>query len=292
MEDKLGCTDQRVECLSETVSPATVVDSFSPPTLNGSEAKIIGAKEELFSLTTPEDRMEDQEVDSGASSHVQQELQDVKPYTAAIGTSFSRMVSNSSFGASSLAEVEIQECETKSPVSDSKDDTEPCLRTTNDCLLNSSLKEDSVATNGEILDDASASASKFGDISHNKKLQNSSEMPDIANQNQKKSSHGIHNVVLKSDGGSFSGAKSKPLFSPGFLGKRPLNRCAKKDVSWQVCHNSTLNGLTNACTKPELSGENHIDMDDQDTNVEIKNSESSNASIGQAAISLNQTNHL
>ncbi|KAL3361496.1 hypothetical protein AABB24_014399 [Solanum stoloniferum] len=272
VEDKPGSTDQHVECLSETGSPATVVNSFSPPTLNGSESKIIGDKEELFSLTNPEDRMEDQEVDFVASSHVQQELQDVKPYTAAIGTSFPRVVSSSSFGGSFSAEADIQECETISPVSDSKDDTEPCQRTTNDCLLNSSFKEDSVATNGEILDDASSSAS-------------------IANQKEKKSSHGIHNVVLKSRGGSFSGAKSKPLFSPGFLGKRPLNQCAKKDVSRKVC-NSTLNGLTNACTKPELSGENHMDMDDQDTNVEIKNSESSNVSIEQAAISLNETNHL
>lgn len=291
VEDKPGSTDQHVECLSETGSPATVVNSFSPPTLNGSESKIIGDKEELFSLTNPEDRMEDQDVDFVASSHVQQELQDVKPYTAAIGTSFPRVVSSSSFGGSFSAEADIQECETISPVSDSKDDTEPCQRTTNDCLLNSSFKEDSVATNGEILDDASSSASKFGGISDNEKLQNSSEMPNIANQKEKKSSHGVHNVVLKSRGGSFSGAKSKPLFSPGFLGKRPLNQCAKKDVSRKVC-NSTINGLTNACTKPELSGENHMDMDDQDTNVEIKNSESSNVSIEQAAISLNETNHL
>ncbi|TMX05201.1 hypothetical protein EJD97_001267 [Solanum chilense] len=286
VEKKPGSTDQHVECLSETGSPATVVDSFSPPTLNGSESKIIGAKEELFSLTNPEDRME---VDFVASSHVQQELQDVKPYIRAVGTSFPRVVSSSSFGGSSSAEADIQECETISPVSDSKDGTEPCQRTTNDCLLNSSFKEDSVATYGEILD-ASSSASKFGDISDNEKLKNSSEMPNIANQKEKNSSHGIRNVVLKSDGGSSSGAKSKPLFSPGFLGKRPLNLCAKKDVSWQVC-NSTLNGLTNSCTKPELSHENHIDKDDQDANVEIKNSES-NVSIEQAAISLNETNHL
>lgn len=279
MEDELGSTDQHIECLNETVSPATVVDSFSPPTLNSSEAKITGAKEELLSLPNPEERMEDQEVDFGASPHVQQELQDVTPHSTAIGTSSPRVVSNSSFGASSLDEVEIQECEAKSPVSDSKDDTETCQRATNVSLLNSSFNEDSVVTNGEILDVASSSASKFGDISQNGKLQNYSEMPDIANQNEKISSHGIHNVVLKSDGGSFSGAKSKPLFAPGFLGKRPLNRCAKKDVSWQVCCNSTLNGLTNACTKPELSVENHIDMDDPDTNVEIKNSKSSNASI-------------
>lgn len=294
VEDKPGSTDQRVECLSATVSLATVVDSVSPPTVNGSEAKVIGAKEELFSLTNPEDGMEDQEVDFGASSHVQQELQDVKPYSVAIRTSCPRVVSNSPFDASSSAEIEIQKCEAKSPVSDSKDDTETCQRTTNVCLLNSSLDEDSVATNGEILDDASSSALKFGDISHNAKLQNSTEMPDIANQNENISSHGIHDVVLKSDGGCSSGAKLKPLFAPGFLGKRPLNRCAKKDVSWEVCHSSTstLNGLTNACTKPELSGENHIDMDDQDTNVEIKKSKSSDASIGQAAISLNETNHL
>lgn len=281
VEDKPGSTDQRVECLSATVSPATVVDSVSPP-VNGLEAKIIG----------PEDRMEDQEVDFGVSSHVQQESEDAKPYSAAIGTSCPRMVSKSSFGASSSAEVDIQECETKSPVSDSKDDTEPCQRTSNDCLFNSSFNEVSVATNGEFLDSASSSASKFGDISHNEKLQNSIEMPDIANQNGKISSHGIHNVVLKSDGGSSSGAKLKPLFAPGFLGNRPLNRCAKKDVSREVCHNSTLNGLTNACTKPELFGENHIDMDDHDSNVEIKYSECNNASIGQAAISLNETNHL
>lgn len=279
VEDEPGSTDQRIECLNETVSPDTVVDSFSPPTLNGSEAKINGAKEELLSSPNPEVRMEDQEVDLGASLHVQQELQDVAPHSTAIGTYSPIVVSNSSFGASSLAEVEIQECEAKSPVSDNKDDTETYQRATNDSLLNSSFNEDSVVTNGEILDAASSSASKFGDISQNGKLQNSSEMPDKANQNEKISSHGSHNVVLKSDGGSFSGAKSKPLFAPGFLGKRPLKRCAKKDVSWKVCHNSTLNGLTNACTKPELSGENHIDMDDPDTNVEIKNSKSSNASI-------------
>ncbi|KAK4338053.1 hypothetical protein RND71_042540 [Anisodus tanguticus] len=244
-----------VECLSATLSPATVVDSVSTPTVNGSESKIIiGTKEELFSLTNTEERMEDQEVDFGPSSHVQQELQDVKPYSAAIGTSCPRVVSNSSFGASSSDEV-----------------------------------EDSVSTNGEMLDDASSSASKVGDISHNAKLQKSTEMPDKANQNEKISSHGIHNEVRKSDGASISGAKLKPLFAPGFLGKRSLNRCAKKDVSWEVCNNSTLNGLTNACTKPELSGENHIDTDDQDTDVEIKNSVSSNALIGQAAISLNET---
>ncbi|PHT58752.1 Ubiquitin carboxyl-terminal hydrolase 19 [Capsicum baccatum] len=286
-EDKPGSTDQRVECLSAAASPATVVDSVSPPTVNGLEAKIIGTKEDLFSLTNPEDRMEDQEVDFGASSHVQQELQDVKPYSAAIETPCPRVVSNSSFGASSSAKVEIQKCETEFPISDSKDDTEPCQRTTNDCLLNSSFNEDSVAKNGEILDGASSSASKFGDISHK-----DAEMPDIANQNEKISSHGIHNVVLKSDAGSSSGAKLKPLFAPGFLGNRPLNRCAKKNVSWEVCHYSTLNGLTNACTKPGFSDENHIAMDDQDSDVEIKNSESGNASIGQAAISLNETNHL
>ncbi|KAJ8526603.1 hypothetical protein K7X08_029080 [Anisodus acutangulus] len=109
-----------VECLSAT-SPATVVDSVSTPTVNGSESKIIiGTKEELFSLTNTEERMEDQEVDFGASSHVQQELQDVKPYSAAIGTSCPRVVSNSSFGASSSDEVEVQKCETKSSVSDHK----------------------------------------------------------------------------------------------------------------------------------------------------------------------------
>ncbi|XP_060208046.1 ubiquitin carboxyl-terminal hydrolase 18-like [Lycium barbarum] len=289
VEDKPGSTDHLVKCLRATVSPATVVDSVSPPTVNGSEAKIIRDEEELFSLTNPEGGMEDQEVDFGASSLVQQEMQDVKPYSAAIGSSCPRVVSNSSFGASTSAEVEIQKCEIKSPLSDRKNDTDPCQRTTDDCLLNSSFNEDSVATNGEMLDDASSSASKFGGISHNAKLQKSTEMPDKDNQNEKISPHGIHNAVLKSDGGSISGAKFKPLFAPGFLQKRPLNRCAKKDVSGEVCHNSTLNGLTNACTKPELSGENHIDMDDQDTNVEVKNSVSSNASIGQAAISLNET---
>ncbi|KAJ8555346.1 hypothetical protein K7X08_012842 [Anisodus acutangulus] len=273
VQDTVKAEDKHllVECLSATVSPATVVDSVSPLTVNGLESKIvIGAKEELFSLTNAEERMEDQEVDFGASSHVQQELQDVKPYSAAIGTYCPRVVSNSSFGSSSSAEVEIQKCETKSPVSDRKTDTEPCQRTTDECLLNSSFNEDSVATNGEMLDDASSSASKVGDISHNAKLQKSTEMPDKANQNEKISSHGIHNVVRKSDGASIAGAKLKPLFASGFLGKRSLNRCAKKDVSWEVCNNSTLNGLTNACTKPELSGENDIDMDEQDTNVEIK----------------------
>ncbi|CAN4076524.1 unnamed protein product [Withania somnifera] len=284
VEDKPGSMDQHVECLGATVSPATVVDSVSPPSVNGSEAKIIGV----------ENRMEDQELDSGESSYVQQELQDAKPYSAdaAIGTSCPGVVSKSSFDASSSAEVNIQNCETKSPISGIKDDTEPCKRTSDDCLFNSSFNEDSVATNGDFLDNASSSTSKFGDISHNEKLKNSTEVPDIANQKGKISSHGIHNVVLKSDGGSSSGAKLNPLFVPGFLGNRPLNQCAKKDVSWEVCHNSTFNGLTNACTKPELFGENYIDMDDHDSNVEIKVSESNNASIGQAAISLNETNHL
>ncbi|XP_016514910.1 ubiquitin carboxyl-terminal hydrolase 18 [Nicotiana tabacum] len=289
VEDKPGSTDQPVKCLSATVSPTTVVDSVSPPDVNGSEVKIIGAKVELSSLTNPEDRAEHQEVDTGASSHVQQEFLDVKPSSAATGISCLRVVSDSSFGATSSAEVEIQKRETKSPVSDSKDDTEPCQRTTNDCLLSSSFTEDSVATNGDMLDDASSSASSLGDISDNAKLQTSTQLPDKTNQNKEFSSHVSHPVVLKSGGGSSSGPKLKPLFAPGFLGKRPSNRCTKKDVSWEVCQNSTLNGLTNACAKPELACENDIDMDDQYTNMEDKYFESSNASIGQAAISLNET---
>ncbi|XP_022862204.1 ubiquitin carboxyl-terminal hydrolase 18-like isoform X2 [Olea europaea var. sylvestris] len=77
-----------------------------------------------------------------------------------------------------------------------------------------------------------------------------SSMPQIAkSENNISSPHGIQDVAKKSNGLSSSGAKLKPLLAPGFLGKRPRDKCVKKEdeekhYSGRSCSSDNLDGQT------------------------------------------------
>ncbi|XP_059286606.1 ubiquitin carboxyl-terminal hydrolase 18 [Lycium ferocissimum] len=246
---------QPVDCHNTMVSPAICVDSGSLPTENNSEIKVVRAKEGLSSITNSEGGKEDQDmVESGASRFVLQEVQDV--------------------GVSS---AEIQKPEGRVLISDIEEKTETCEGTSNEPLLES-LSEDSVDTNDEMQYDASASpsASSSSEISEDMEVDNSTLLLEKANSEKEFSSQGIHDVIQKTDGCTPPGKKLKPLLTPGFLGKCPRDECARKEVTGEVCQNSTLSGPTNACAEMGLSCESR-DAAGNEHKSEEESSPSSNA---------------
>ncbi|KAK4354833.1 hypothetical protein RND71_027027 [Anisodus tanguticus] len=259
---------QPLVCHKTTMAPAICVDSGSLPTDNTSEIKVIRAKKELSSITNSEGGKEDQDmVDSWVNRRVLEELQDV--------------------GLSSAAEAELQKLEGRFLVSDIEEKTEICEGTTYMSLLLESSSEDSVATSGELQYDASASASSSSEISDDM-FDNSTLLLEKADCEKEFSSHGIHDVILKTDGGTSSGKKLKPLFAPGFLRKRPHNKCAKQEVTGEVCHYSTLSGPTIACAEASLSCESR-DAAGNEPNLTNESSPSSNAVNEHTEMSLGET---
>ncbi|XP_055812763.1 ubiquitin carboxyl-terminal hydrolase 18 isoform X2 [Solanum dulcamara] len=283
---------QPLECHKTAVCPAMCADPGSLPTDNRSE--IVSAEEELSSVTTFEGGKEDQDmVDSGASCRVLQELQDVGDASADEATYRLRMLSPWSFMDSS-DEAVIQKPEGRFLVSDIEEEAETCKGIAYESLLGSS-REDSVATNGDYrcakqevrgevcqnstLCDPTNACAQSGLSCEKPKLKPLSTPPGFLGKRprdkrprdkrprdkcakQEVRGEACQNSTLcdptnacAQSGLSCEKPKLKPLFTPGFLVKRPRDKCAKQEVSGEVCQNSTLCDPTNTCTQSGLSCE-------------------------------------
>nr|GMD21745.1 ubiquitin carboxyl-terminal hydrolase 18-like [Ipomoea batatas] len=240
-------------CLNNHVESATA-ESLDPPLDSGLlstdkslDTKTDIAKEEVYPQSNFEVSMEEK-VDSEASQSDTKEFQENGRSFAAEETATSAERAQSL--VSSVQPV-ISGVDTEAGINQASSDAD---------LLRNSTKDSQTDShgNGEIQCDVSSSISSRGEILENGA---NSTVKHDDKVNHSNGAHGIQDGLNKSDGGP---EKLKPLLSPGFLGKRPRNKCVKQgakvadEVSKLTLHDGP-NGQSNGCLNNPNCESNHVE---------------------------------
>lgn len=240
-------------CLNNHVESATA-ESLDPPLDSGLlstdkslDTKTDIAKEEVYPQSNFEVSMEEK-VDSEASQSDTKEFQENGRSFAAEETATSAERAQSL--VSSVQPV-ISGVDTEAGINQASSDAD---------LLRNSTKDSQTDShgNGEIQCDVSSSISSRGEILENGA---NSTVKHDDKVNHSNGAHCIQDGLNKSDGGR---EKLKPLLSPGFLGKRPRNKCVKQgakvadEVSKLTLHDGP-NGQSNGCLNNPNCESNHVE---------------------------------
>lgn len=238
MEEVQPCLNKHVECAT--------VESLDPPleTDKSLVTRTDIGKEEVY-LQSNFDVSREEKVDSEASQSETKEIQENGKSFAAEET------------ATSAEHAQSLVSSTQSVISEVDAEAGICQASSHADLLRNSTKDSQTNSygNGEVQCDVSSHISNCGEILENGA--NSTVKHDKVKHSN--GANGIQDGLNKSNGGR---EKLKPLFTPGFLGKRPRNKCVKPgakvadEVSKLTLHGGP-NGQSNGCLNNPNSESSH-----------------------------------
>ncbi|KAL2544544.1 ubiquitin carboxyl-terminal hydrolase 18-like [Forsythia ovata] len=271
---------QPAECFSPVGCLGSPVDSGPLASVKFSGSKISNDEEDLSSSTDSVDARGDIEMaDSEASPSIVKDVECLysNGYFVAPGEvdcaadehAHQPATGNISVICTSSTQSEVQNIKLSSPMTD-VENVSGGSKNVNEGLLeivgeDYSDTQNHISEKGSKAHDVSAMAFTSDKVHDALNSTNFISTPRIAkNENNISSPHGIQDVARKSNGVSSSGVKLKPFLAPGFLGKRPRNKCVEQEGISELASNSHLNSQTNGIAKPHLTCQNGYLFQDEE----------------------------
>lgn len=269
--------NQPVECFSPVGCLDSPVDYGPSATVNCSGSNIANGDEDLSSSTDPVEARGDIEiVDSEASTLIVKDLERLysngcfdAPEEVDSIVEHASQPATGNISAICTSSTQSEAHNIKPSFSMSDVENERGSKNVNEGLLvilgkDYSNTQNHTSQKDNEADDVSAMAFTSDGVHEELNSTNFISTPQIAkSENSTPSLHGIQVGARKSSGVIYSGAKLNPLLAPGFLGKRPQNKCAKQGVS-ELASNSHLNSQTNGIVMPHLTRQNGYLLPDEE----------------------------
>lgn len=277
----LHCAKQTVENSAAESINITAVSSQTGPLLSDtiSQAIISGCEEELSSITDVKEdlNMVNLEVSSSVSNDVDGQGSGCSN-AAEVSVSDLESPHGPVFEASTstITEPYVLEAEPPIPVFNVESKNGDNGSSVNERVIIDSQvsstgpSKNGVCENGKAFHDGSIAISSTGQVLDEAyPFSSSGNAEKVESGKSLPSSLGTDDAAGKKDGREFSGSTSKPLFPPGFLGKRPREKNSDLEAKTaaeigELASACNLNYQSNGFTKRDLSHSNEGDIGDQE----------------------------